>query len=63
VERTIAWSGGYRRLSKDYDHPESSKAMIYLTMTRLMLRRLAQQAPYGMRSPQRQGLKGIAQAF
>ena len=30
-----------RRLSKDYERlPQSSEAMIYLSMTRLMLRRL-----------------------
>jgi hypothetical protein len=37
--------------------------MIYLTMSRLMLRRLARQAPYGVASPQRQGLRGLARAF
>jgi putative transposase len=51
VERTIAWIGRYRRLSKDYEYlPESSEAMIYLAMSRLMLRRLARQAPYGVPS-------------
>ncbi len=64
VERTIAWIGRYRRLSKDDEYlPESSEAMIYLAMTRLMLRRLACQAPYGVPSPQRQGLSGLARAF
>jgi transposase len=64
VERPIAWIGRYRRLSKDYEYlPESSEAMIYLAMSRLMLRRLAQQAPYGVPSPQRQGLRGLARAF
>jgi Transposase DDE domain len=64
VERTIAWISRYRRLSKDYEYlPESSEAMIYLAMTRLMLRRLVRQAPYGVPSPQRQGLKGLARAF
>jgi hypothetical protein len=59
VERTIAWSGRYRRLSKAYeDRLESSETSIYLAMTRLMLRRLAQQAPSGVPSPQRQGLRG-----
>lgn len=42
VERTFAWFGKYRRLSKDYEyHPRSSEAMLYLAMTHLMLRRLA----------------------
>jgi putative transposase len=64
VERTIAWIGRYRRLSKDYEyHPESSETMVYLAMSRLMLRRLARQAPYGVPSPQRQGLRGLARTF
>ena len=41
VERTFGWLGRYRRLSKDYERlPQSSEAMVYLGMTRLMLRRL-----------------------
>ena len=64
VERTIAWIGRYRRLRKDYEYlPESSEALIDLAMSRLMLRRLTRQAPYGLPSPQRQGLKGLARAF
>jgi putative transposase len=64
VERTIAWIGRYRRLSKEYEYlPASSEAMIYLAMSRLMLRRLARQAPYGVPSPQRQGLRGLARTF
>jgi putative transposase len=41
VERTLAWLNQSRRLSKDYERlPKSSEAMIYLSMTRLRLRRL-----------------------
>lgn len=41
IERTFAWLGRCRRLSKDYEFlPQSSESMIYLTMTRLMLKRL-----------------------
>jgi putative transposase len=42
VERTFAWLGRSRRLSKDYERvPESSEAMIQVSMIHLMLRRLA----------------------
>ncbi len=42
VERTFAWLGRYRRLSKDYEYLEStSESMIYLGMIRLMSDRLA----------------------
>ena len=42
VERTLAWLTQCRRLSLDYERlTESSEAMIYIAMTRLMLRRLA----------------------
>ena len=41
VERTFAWLGRFRRLSKDYEHlTTTSEAVIYLAMTRLLLRRL-----------------------
>ena len=42
VERTFAWLGQSRRLSRDYERlPATSEAMIYAAMSRLMLRRLA----------------------
>jgi len=42
VERTFAWLGRYRRLSKDYElYPSISETWIYLAMTRLMVRRYA----------------------
>ena len=44
VERTLAWIDRYRRMSKDYEYlTSSSEAMVYLTMLRLMLTRLAKQ--------------------
>lgn len=43
VERTFAWIGRCRRHSKDYErNPETSEAMIYITMMALMSKRLAQ---------------------
>jgi putative transposase len=42
VERTFAWLGKCRRLSKDYEGTtESSEAMIRLAMIHLMVRRLS----------------------
>ncbi len=42
VERTFAWITQCRRLCLDYERlTESSEAMIYIAMTRLMVRRLA----------------------
>jgi putative transposase len=42
VERTFAWFGRSRRLSRDYERlPTSSEALIYLTSIRLLLTRLA----------------------
>ena len=42
VERTFAWIDANRRLSKDYEVLTStSEAMIYIAMTRLLIRRLA----------------------
>ena len=41
VERTFAWLGRYRRLSKDYEAlPETEEAWIHLAMSSLMLARL-----------------------
>jgi putative transposase len=42
LERTFAWLGKCRRLSKDYEYlPATSETLIYTAMSRLMLRRLA----------------------
>jgi putative transposase len=42
VERTFSWLGQNRRLSKDYERlPETGEALIYVAMSRLMVRRLA----------------------
>lgn len=42
VERTFGWFNRYRRLSKDYERSvESSEAMLYIAMSRLILARLA----------------------
>jgi putative transposase len=44
VERTIAWIGRSRRMSEDDEYLTSrSEAMVYLSMLRLMLKRLAKQ--------------------
>jgi putative transposase len=41
VERTLAWLGRYRRLSKDYEHlPASSETVVRLASAHHMLRRL-----------------------
>ena len=42
VERTFAWIGRYRRMSKDYEVlPASSECMVLIAMINLMLPRLA----------------------
>jgi putative transposase len=42
VERTFAWLGRYRRLSKDDERlGATTQALIYVAMSRLMLRRLS----------------------
>jgi putative transposase len=41
VERTFAWLGRYRRLSKDYEvNPRSSETWIYIAMTHRMARHM-----------------------
>jgi len=52
VERTFGWLGRQRRLSKDYEgRTETSEAMIYWAMTRLMVRRLARATVTRMPKP------------
>jgi putative transposase len=42
VERTFAWLGKHRRLSKDYERKsQPSKTLIQIATIRLMLARLA----------------------
>jgi putative transposase len=46
IERTFAWLTQHRRLVRDYEElTASSEAMIYIAMTRVMLRRLTAQRP------------------
>jgi len=47
VERTLGWFNRYRRLSKDDEYlPDTSEAMIHVTMIHVLVRRLARIAPY-----------------
>ena len=42
AERTFSWFGQSRRLAKEYERLcATSEAMIYATMSRLLVRRLA----------------------
>jgi putative transposase len=42
VERTFSWIDKNRSMSKDYERlSETSEAFIYVTMSRLMVKRLA----------------------
>ena len=46
VERSLAWIGKFRRLSKDYEYlTETSETFIYAAMVHVMMRRLARKAP------------------
>ena len=46
VERTLGWLVKSRRLARDYEtSTQSSESMIYLTLIRLMLKRLANANP------------------
>ena len=41
VERTFAWLGQWRRLSKDYEQsPRCAEALIHIAMIGLMLNRI-----------------------
>jgi putative transposase len=51
VERTFAWLGRWRRLSKDYEGlPSTARAWCYLALSRVMSRRLS-----GRSRPERRG--------
>src|SRR5690349_11620464 len=51
VERTFAWLGRYRRLSKDYERmTETSEAMIQMAMIHIMVRRLEPTCQYPLAS-------------
>ena len=42
IERTIAWIMRNRRMSRDYEFlAQTTEALVYVAMIRLMLRRLA----------------------
>jgi putative transposase len=57
VERTFAWLGRYRRLSKDYEGlTETSEAMIQMAMIHIMLRRLEPTHQYSLAS-QKEGFE------
>ncbi|GHO50451.1 hypothetical protein KSX_86140 [Ktedonospora formicarum] len=54
VERTFAWIGRSRRISKDYEYlTRSSESMVHLVMIRLMVRRLAETTESARETAQR----------
>jgi transposase len=54
VERTFAWIGRNRRMSKDYEYlPSSSESMVQLSMIRLMVKRLAKATESARETAQR----------
>src|SRR5215469_3359049 len=54
VERTLAWIGRNRRMSKDYEYlPSSSESMVQRTMIRLRLKRLARTTESARETAQR----------
>jgi putative transposase len=62
VERTFAWLGRYRRLSKDYEFlPETSEAMIKIAMIHIMVRRLEPTCQYSLTS-QNEGVEALQAA-
>jgi Transposase DDE domain len=49
IERTIAWIMRNRRMSRDYEFlSETTEALIYVAMIRVMLRRLAKGVSRGL---------------
>jgi putative transposase len=49
VERTIAWLGRNRRMSKDFEFlTETSESFIYAAISRLMLKRLVKDVEKGI---------------
>ncbi len=61
VERTFAWLGRYRRLSKDYEKlAETSEAMIQMAMIHIMIRRLEPTRQYPLASQKGQAGASMA---
>jgi putative transposase len=45
AERTFSWLSQNRRLSKDYERlAETSESLVYIAMTRLMVRKLSEKS-------------------